>query len=254
MPKGISNQDAVSIPLSVGTAIDALFNTLGFGFPAAGLDGRDATGVPILIWGGASAVGTGAIQVAKAAGFSPIFATASPKNHKSLLKIGVSQVFDYNSPTVVEDIKHAVAQSGKKLTVVVDAVSVGLGQLGGSSDTRTANNTPDLARRCISDDVPAEDLLLSSVLPVDHDQSWKLCIGVRPYGESFFFGGANSQNPLFPTRMKRYMDWFVANHAGFWQPILRNTIVKGADRGIEEIRRVANGATSKEKVLVAHPI
>jgi hypothetical protein len=140
---------------------------------------------------------------------------ASAKNHESLLKIGASQVFDYNSPTVVEDIKHAVAQSGKKLTVVVDAVSAGLGQLGSSSENRTAKNTPDLARRCVSDDVPAEDLLLSSVLPVDHDQAWKLCIGVRPYGDSFFFGGTISQDPSFPVRMEKYMDWFVANQEGF---------------------------------------
>lgn len=250
----MSDQDAVSIPVAVGTAMDALFNTLGFGFPAAGLDGRDATGVPILIWGGASAVGAGTIQVARAAGFEPIFTTASPRNHDSLLQIGASQVFDYNSPTVVEDIRHAVTQSGKKLRVIVDAVSAGLGQLGSSSENETATNTPDLARRCVSDDVPAEDLLLSSVLPVDHDPAWKLCIGVRPYGDSFFFGGTISQNPSFPIRMKKYMDWFVANHQRVWQPILSNTIVQGAEKGIEEILRVGSGGASREKVLIARPI
>ncbi|KAI1612609.1 chaperonin 10-like protein [Exophiala viscosa] len=253
VPKGMSDHDAVSIPVALGTAADALFNTLGFGFPAAGLDGRDATGVVILIWGGASAVGAATIQVAKAAGFGPIFTTASPKNHESLLAIGAAQVFDYNSATVVEDIKHAVAQSSKKLTVVFDAVSAGLGQLGGS-EQETANNTPDQARRCVSDEVAAEDLLLSSVLPVDHDPAWKLCIGIRPYGDSFFWGDIVSQNPSFPVRMKQYLDWFVDNHQGFWQPILRNTIVQGAEKGIEEIQRVADGGASREKVLIARPM
>lgn len=250
----MSDEDAVSVPMAVQTAADALFNTLGFGFSAAGLDGRDATGVPILIWGGASAVGAGTVQVAKAAGFDPIFTTASPRNHESLLKIGASQVFDYNSPSVVEDIKHAVAQSGKKLTVVFDAVSAGLGKLGESSETRSANNTPDLARQCISDYVSADDLLMSSVLPVDHDPAWKLCIGIRPYGDSFSFGGIIPQDPSFPVRMKKYMDWFMENHESFWQPLLRNIIVQGAEKGIEEIQRVADGGTSKEKVLIARPM
>ena len=249
----MSDEDAVSIPVAVGTAADTLFNTLGFGYPAAGLDGRDATGVPILIWGGASAVGAATIQVAKAAGFGPIFTTASPKNHESLLAIGAAQVFDYSNATVVEDIRYAVAQSGKKLTVVFDAVSAGLGQLG-SSEEGIATNTPDLARRCVSDDVAAGDLLLASVLPVMHDPAWKLCIGIRPYGDSFLWGGIVSQDPSFPVRMKQYLDWFVENHQGFWQPVLRNTIVQGAEKGIEEIQRVADGGASREKVLIARPM
>ncbi|KIV83754.1 hypothetical protein PV11_05749 [Exophiala sideris] len=253
VPNGISDQDAVSIPVAVGTAADALFNTLGFGFPAAGLDGRDATGVPILIWGGASTVGAATIQVAKAAGFEPVFTTASPRNHKSLLQIGAAQVFDYNSPAVIENIKQAVARSGRKLTVVFDAVSAGLGQLG-DSEQEIADNTPNLARRCVSDDVPVEELLFASVLPVDHDPAWKLCIGIRPYGDSFLWGGIVSQDPSFPVRMKQYLDWFVENHQEFWRPILRNTIVQGAEKGIEEIRRVADGGASREKVLIARPI
>jgi hypothetical protein len=237
----------------VGTAVDALFNILGFGFPAAGLGGRDASGIPILIWGGASAVGVATIQVAKAAGFGPIFTTASPKNHESLLQVGASQAFDYNSPTVVEDIKRAVTQSGKKLAVVVDAVSAGLGQLGSQSEGRPAASTPDLARRCVSDDVEAEGLLLCSVLPVPHDAAWKLCLGCRPYGDSLF-GKSNSQDATFPVRMKKCMDWFVAHLGEVWQPILRKTIVQGAEKGIEEIRRVGNGGGSREKVLIEHPM
>ncbi|KAF1983707.1 GroES-like protein [Aulographum hederae CBS 113979] len=238
LPKGLSDQDAVSIPCAVGTAVDALFNILGFGFPPAGFDGRDATGVPILIWGGASAVGTATIQVAKAAGFAPIFTTASPKNHESLLKIGALSAFDYNSPTVVEDIRNAVAQSGKKLSVVADTVS--------------DNGTPDMAKRCLSDDVRDEDLLLSSVLPVN-DPAWKICLGARPYGESFWFIHDVTQDTEFPVRVKNYMDWFMRNHGNFWKPILRTTVVQGAEKGIEEIRRVAAGGVSREKVLIAHP-
>lgn len=72
------------------TATDALFNGLGFGIRAAGVSGTDPTGHSILIWGGASSVGLAAIQNGKAAGFSPIFATASPKNHATLKRLGAT--------------------------------------------------------------------------------------------------------------------------------------------------------------------
>lgn len=50
------------------------------------------------------------------------------------------------------------------------------------------------------------------------------------------------------------MDWLVANLQDVWKPVLRKTIVHGAEKGIEEIMRVGNGGASMEKVLVAHPL
>jgi threonine dehydrogenase-like Zn-dependent dehydrogenase len=240
------------MPTAVGTSVDALFNVMGFAFPAAGIEGRDPTGVPILIWGGASAVGSAAIQVARAAGFDPVLTTASPKNHDSLKEAGATRVFNYSSPTVVDDIKGAVALTGKKLSVMFDAVSSGLGQLG--SEKPEPNNTPDLAKSCASDGVSAEDLILSAVLPVTHDPSWQFCIGIRTYGDKFWLGSEVSQNPSWPIRMKTAMDWVMHNHEKVWKPVLKTTIVQGAERGIEEIRRVADGRASREKVLIAHPM
>lgn len=251
MPEGLSGLDAVSIPAAVGTASDALFNILGYGLPCAGLSGQDATNVPILIWGGASAVGSAAIQIAKFAGFAPIYTTASPENHESILEIGASFVFDYKSPSVVEDIKRAVVSSGKKLHVVFDAVSTGLAQLGSQSVVVAPNNSPGMARNCLSTTSSANELSLVSVLPVNHDSEWKLCMGVREHGSNAFIG---PQDPNFPIRLRLFMDWFVGNHARFWQPSLRTTIVKGGEEGIEAIKRVARGDVSREKVLIAHPI
>ncbi|CAI6088582.1 unnamed protein product, partial [Clonostachys chloroleuca] len=116
----MSEEVAATLPVAVESAAYLILNVNGFGLPAAGIDGQDASSVLILIWGGASGVGAAAIQVAKDAGFEPIFVTASPKNHEPLLKAGASGAFDYNSPTVVEEIRKAVAESGKKLTVATE--------------------------------------------------------------------------------------------------------------------------------------
>lgn len=56
--------------------------------------------------GGASSVGSSAIQLAVAAGYE-VITTASPKNFDYVKKLGASQVFDYKSPTVVSDLVDA---------------------------------------------------------------------------------------------------------------------------------------------------
>ena len=68
------------------------------------------TGKTILIWGGSTSVGTNAIQLAVAAGYS-VVATASPKNFNYCKSLGASQVFDYNSKTVVADLTAALQKT-----------------------------------------------------------------------------------------------------------------------------------------------
>jgi hypothetical protein len=66
-----------------------------------------ANGKVILVWGGSTSVGCNIVQLSKAAGFE-VITTASPRNFEYLKKLGASQVFDYNSSTVKEDILAAV--------------------------------------------------------------------------------------------------------------------------------------------------
>ncbi|KAI5948856.1 IFR1 [Candida theae] len=62
----------------------------------------------ILIWGGATATGILAIQLAKAIYGLRVVATASPKNHEYLKSLGAEYVFDYNDDRVVDRIKEVV--------------------------------------------------------------------------------------------------------------------------------------------------
>ena len=58
----------------------------------------------ILIYGGSTATGIYGIQFAKLSGLE-VVTTASPKNFDYLKSLGADAVFDYNSPTVAEDIR-----------------------------------------------------------------------------------------------------------------------------------------------------
>ncbi|KAL2871249.1 zinc-binding alcohol dehydrogenase family protein [Aspergillus lucknowensis] len=108
IPPTLSFEDASVIPLGISTAACGLFQKdhLALQFPT---EPRAApTGETVLIWAGSSSVGSNAIQLAIAAGYE-VFTTASPKNFEYVKSLGATQVWDYRSPTVVEDIVTAFA-------------------------------------------------------------------------------------------------------------------------------------------------
>ncbi|KAI5951155.1 IFR1 [Candida jiufengensis] len=59
----------------------------------------------LLIWGGATATGKIAIQLAKLIYDLTVITTASPKNHQALKELGADYIFDYNDSEVVTKIK-----------------------------------------------------------------------------------------------------------------------------------------------------
>ncbi|KAI9692689.1 MAG: hypothetical protein M1820_009439 [Bogoriella megaspora] len=119
IPDVIPYERAVVLPLALSTAASGLFNP-GF------LELRLPTVPPqapakeaLLVWGGASSVGSNAIQLATAAGYE-VMATASPKNFEYVKQLGASHVFDYRSSTVVSDLVNVLKE--KKLIGAFDAI------------------------------------------------------------------------------------------------------------------------------------
>ncbi|TFD86995.1 zinc-binding alcohol dehydrogenase family protein [Cryobacterium lactosi] len=118
IPDSMSFEEASVLPMAVSTAAAGLFQEdyLGLQLPTA--EARP-TGKTVLVWGGSTSVGSNAIQLAVAAGYE-VITTASPKNFDYVKSLGASQVFDYNSPTVIPDIVTALADR-----TVAGAVSFG---------------------------------------------------------------------------------------------------------------------------------
>jgi NADPH:quinone reductase-like Zn-dependent oxidoreductase len=105
IPDHLSFEDAVVLPLGVSTAACGLYQKDFLALEYPRLDSK-STGKTVLIWAGASSVGSNAIQLAVASGYD-VFTTASPKNWDYCKSLGASRVFDYRSPTVVQDLVDA---------------------------------------------------------------------------------------------------------------------------------------------------
>jgi NADPH:quinone reductase-like Zn-dependent oxidoreductase len=112
LPDSLSFEQGAVFPLAVMTALTA-WTTIGIS-----LDTKYSAGdkQAVLIWGGASSVGTFAIQSAKTLGFT-IYATASPKHHAYLKELGAHAVFDYKEDDVVSKIVDAVKKDDLKLSM-----------------------------------------------------------------------------------------------------------------------------------------
>lgn len=121
IPSGLSYENASVIPLAFATASAGLFGTAQLGLQLPAEPARPATGKTLIVWGGSTSVGCNAIQLAIAAGYE-VFSTSSPKNFEYLKSLGASRVFDYRSPTVVDNMIRAL--KGK---ITAGALSIGSG-------------------------------------------------------------------------------------------------------------------------------
>lgn len=120
IPEGMQYEKAAVMPLGLSTAACGLFQQkpyLGLQYPTE--PRHKATGKAVLIWGGSSSVGANGIQLAVAAGYE-VVTTASPKNIDFVKKLGASQVFDYNSPTIEDDLVDAL--KGQELAGALDCI------------------------------------------------------------------------------------------------------------------------------------
>ncbi|SCU90858.1 LAFA_0F00540g1_1 [Lachancea sp. 'fantastica'] len=146
IPKTISYDDAAVVPLAVATAASGLYRADYLALPYPTVPARPTTGETLLIWGGASSVGTNAIQLAVASGYQ-VISTSSPKNWGYLKKLGASQVFDYNSSTVVEDIIKAFHGKKSAGALAIGQETAGscvkiVAQVGGRQFVASANSPP----------------------------------------------------------------------------------------------------------------
>ncbi|KAJ6072377.1 hypothetical protein N7467_010462 [Penicillium canescens] len=126
-PSHITDEQACVLGLGLGTAAYGLFhpNYLALDMPQipAPIDALGKSGKPrtVIITGGASSVGSNAVQLAVSAGYQ-VLSTSSPKNFDYVKGLGATHVFDYRSKTLVKDLLGALA--GRQL---VGAYTIGRG-------------------------------------------------------------------------------------------------------------------------------
>ncbi|KAJ3859833.1 hypothetical protein EV359DRAFT_67830 [Lentinula novae-zelandiae] len=143
IPDDMSFESASTLGLAAFTACQVLWQSQKLPTPVD--VAKDP--FPILVWGGASAVGQFVIQLAKQSGLQ-VITTASPQNHELLRKLCADTVFDYRDPKVISNIKTFCGD--KQLRVAIDCVSV--------------DESVSLVTQCIED---CEDSYIALVLPVE---------------------------------------------------------------------------------------
>lgn len=104
IPDAMKFEEASVIPLGLMTAAFGLFHKDYLALDPLTTPPRlKRTRKALIITGGASSVGSCAIQLAVAAGYE-VYSTSSPKNFAYVKSLGASHVFDYHRPTLSADM------------------------------------------------------------------------------------------------------------------------------------------------------
>ncbi|RDW66295.1 hypothetical protein BP6252_09930 [Coleophoma cylindrospora] len=125
IPEKVSFEEAATIPLAAMTAAVGLYNRLGLPEPWK----PTTTPIPLVVYGGASAVGAFAIKLAQVSNIHPIIAVAG--NGQTFVETLISRekgdtIVDYRKgdQAVIAGIKEALQKAGaSELRYAFDAVS-----------------------------------------------------------------------------------------------------------------------------------
>ena len=144
------------------------------GFYSIGLP-RDTSYKPadkqgLLVWGGASSVGSAVVQCGRIMGFR-VYVAASAKHTDYLKSLGASQVFDYRDENVVANIVKAARDDGVVVSTGYDAV----GQLKFSMDVLRQAKADGTAAKVasavpLSDESPEVEGVEARFVDAPHDE------------------------------------------------------------------------------------
>lgn len=125
IPDRLSFIQASVIPLGLSTVASGMFQKdfLALRHPTWPLTPVTGEKEVLLIWGGSTSLGCNAIQLAVAAGYE-VATTCSPRNYELVKKLGASQVFDYRSATITEDLVKAFEGRTTAGALAINAGSV----------------------------------------------------------------------------------------------------------------------------------
>ncbi len=151
IPESVSFEEGSLLPMAVATSGVAIFANLGVSRSGGRKGG-------FLVWGGASSVGSGAVQIAAALGFE-VFAVASPQHHAYLKTLGAKAVFDYRSPGVVAEIVNAAKDVGTEVKLAFDAIS----EHGTFKTCAEILDKSGGGKLCLTQEMPAETKIPANV-------------------------------------------------------------------------------------------
>ena len=117
VPSGVTDEAASTLALGLVTCGQGLYQSLELPWP----DAPATTPFPVLVYGGSTATGMLAVQLAKLSGLT-VITTASKRNFQLLKDLGADEVFDYNDPECSSRIREYTKD---KLYYAFDCIAEG---------------------------------------------------------------------------------------------------------------------------------
>ncbi|KAL4888151.1 chaperonin 10-like protein [Aspergillus ambiguus] len=193
IPENLSFQEAATIGVGITTVGLALHQSLKLKLP----DDPIAPPVPILIYGGSSATGSLAIQVAKLSGYQ-VLTTCSPHNFDFVKRLGADVVCDYKDPGAASHIR---SLTGDQLQIVFDTISI------------------ESSAQFCAEAISTEGGSYTSLLPVSaprSDVQSSVVLGYTAFGAPFEFA---SQSFAAVPEDKAFAAW--------WLPLVAEMLASG---------------------------
>lgn len=250
LPDAVAFEDGVVLPLALSTAAAGLFEEDQLGLDSSRLGKPAPRDEVVVVWGGATAVGSNAIQLARAAGYR-VITTASPKNHDRMRRLGADAVFDYRDPAAAARIVEAI---GGSTVAGILAVAVGSAEpcrriARATGATRIAMASPPVSfydqprRRGLS--LARIRLFLTLGMRMALVQVRSRVRGITP---SFIWGSAIATSPVGPAVWGGYLPAALASgdHQLYPEPRIVGEGLPAIQGAIDTLR----DGVSAEKLVI----
>ncbi|KAL4997558.1 GroES-like protein [Aspergillus recurvatus] len=188
IPESVSYEQASVLPLTLCTAAYGLFHPDFLGLDMPAIPARaNPRGRAVIVTGGASSVGSNAVQLAVAAGYE-VYSTCSAKNFDYVLGLGATRVLDYHDAHWTEDLTETLR--GK---AVYGAYAVGDGSVEAC--------TKILAQLSKEGDVQKRIAYAGFSVPADRLRTWLGTAGVMA-SAMWWFGRTAISSSMFGVQAK----------------------------------------------------
>jgi len=208
----------------------------------------------VLVWGGSTSVGSNAIQLAVAAGYD-VITTASPRNFDYVTSLGACQVFDYNSPTVVDDI--VAAFQGRTLAGALALGTTSADACAAIVRACTGKKFVSIASTPVSFDGLADQNRARFALPrlifqlVSANMSLALKTRPRGIGTKFIFGTTLKSNEVSTAIYQDFLPSALAEGRYLAAPV--PSVVGHSLTDIQRALDIQRKGVSAQKVVVSLP-
>ncbi len=250
LPDSVAFEGGVVLPLALSTAAAGLFEEGQLGLDYSRLGDPAPRDELVVVWGGATAVGSNAIQLARAAGYR-VITTASPKNHDRMRRLGAEAVFDYRDPDAAARIVEAIG--GSKVAGIL-AVAVGSAEpcrriARATGATRIAMASPPVSfyEQPRSRDLSLARIRLFLTLGM-RTALLQVRSRVRGITPSFIWGSAIATSPVGPAVWGEYLPTALASgdHQLYPQPRIVGEGLPAIQGAIDTLR---DGVSAQKLVI-----